>query len=491
MLSFFFSNRFFFPEAILLLTLFLIVCLNFFWVHHSGISALFGLVGLFFAVGYEVFSFSSLESFLVQQVFCVDRFACFFKIIFMTAGILQFFLSVFSQQMRAEKIADFHILVLSLVLGLMFLVSSCDLVFSFLALFLICVSSLFLIAFDEKSLFSIESAIKSYVYWLIALAFFLYVVGIFFFLTNHLNIYAIQAVVKKSFLDPKLLIVLFTLLMVTLGPSLQLYPFHFLSPDLLQGAASGVSFFVSFGVRSAMVGFSIRMLIVLFSEKWAALPLWDWTSLGLILSSFSMGFGSIVGFTQNSFKRMMGYFLITQSGFYFMGISVLSSIGIQSVLFNLVVEMFSLCGIFSVLVLLFKSDRGDDFQDFSGLLHRSPLGSISLLAFVFSLIGVPPFPGFMGKFLLIGVAISAQHYVLAAIAIMSLLLSTAGVFRFAYQVIRTDLFVDDQVFSSQQIGRLEKLYLFLFWFVLIWIVLYSNKLLFWTTQAIDFLDHAV
>ena len=114
---------------------------------------------------------------------------------------------------------------------------------------------------------------------------------------------------------------------------------------------------------------------------------------------------------------------------------MLDQVGVAAILYNLVVELFALMGSFYVLAYFYDELHSDRFEDLRGMLGRAVPECICLVLCLLCLIGLPPMPGFIGKFTLIGAVVRHQWHVLAIIAILSMTLSTAAVARLAYHLI--------------------------------------------------------
>lgn len=68
---------------------------------------------------------------------------------------------------------------------------------------------------------------------------------------------------------------------------------------------------------------------------------------------------------------------------------------------------------------------GRDLSAWAGLGRSSPWTGGAMAVFLFSLVGVPPLGGFVGKLLLFGAALDADYTWLAAIAVLNSVLSLA------------------------------------------------------------------
>jgi NADH:ubiquinone oxidoreductase subunit 2 (subunit N) len=88
-----------------------------------------------------------------------------------------------------------------------------------------------------------------------------------------------------------------------------------------------------------------------------------------------------------------------------------------------------------VLAFFFDELKSDRLESLRGMLGRAVPECICLVLFLLCLIGVPPMPGFIGKFALIGAVVRHQWPLLAVAAIISTTLSTAAVARLAFHLV--------------------------------------------------------
>jgi NADH:ubiquinone oxidoreductase subunit 2 (subunit N) len=153
------------------------------------------------------------------------------------------------------------------------------------------------------------------------------------------------------------------------------------------------------------------------------------------VAGITMLVGGLLAVRQQSAKRMVGCLVVANTGFLLLGLLVLDQVGVAALLYNLVVDLFALMGSFYVLAFFYDELRSDRLENLRGMLGRAVPECICLVLFLLCLIGLPPTPGFIGKFALIGAVVRHQHPLLAAAAILSMTFSTAAVARLAYHLI--------------------------------------------------------
>jgi NADH-quinone oxidoreductase subunit N len=145
----------------------------------------------------------------------------------------------------------------------------------------------------------------------------------------------------------------------------------------------------------------------------------NWTALLIVLSVATMILGNVVAISQTNIKRMLAYSSIAHAGYALIGLVVGNQDGISSLLLYLFIYAFMNLGAFGVVILIRRGEmEGVEIKDFSGLAKRNPLAALVMLVFMFSLTGIPPTAGFIGKFYIFMAAVQADLVWLAVIGVL-------------------------------------------------------------------------
>jgi NADH-quinone oxidoreductase subunit N len=105
----------------------------------------------------------------------------------------------------------------------------------------------------------------------------------------------------------------------------------------------------------------------------------------------------VAALTQTNMKRLLAYSSIAHAGYILMGVVALSANGARGLMIYLAAYLFMNLGAFLVVTLVHLHDGSFDLRDYAGLHRRSPLLTVAMGVFLLSLVGIPPFVGFMGK----------------------------------------------------------------------------------------------
>ena len=140
----------------------------------------------------------------------------------------------------------------------------------------------------------------------------------------------------------------------------------------------------------------------------------------IFLSIASMLFGAIAAIGQTNLKRLIAYSSIGHVGYALAGLATGTNDGIQSSVIYITIYIIMNLGLFSCLLMMKRNHKYyEDIDDLSGLSKNHPLLSISLLAILFSLAGIPPLAGFFAKFYIFKSVLEQSMYFLAIVGLLS------------------------------------------------------------------------
>ena len=189
----------------------------------------------------------------------------------------------------------------------------------------------------------------------------------------------------------------FNILLIGIFLKIFLPPFYISLPDLLE------SFPIPIGLFIATTSFiSILGIVLLYTFNLMDGDTLNWKIMLLILSISSIFIGSIGMFINKNINRFFGNFCIVNFGYILLAVSLMSEIKFYNIFLYLIIYILLLFGVFSIFILLKKD--GEPIQhlsDLSDLSSSQPFISLTLLVFLFSMSGIPPFAGFFSKWLIL------------------------------------------------------------------------------------------
>jgi NADH-quinone oxidoreductase subunit N len=350
-----------------------------------------------------------------------DNFALFFEILFATLGILTVALSHSYLKKRGLLEAEFHILIMAAVIGMMVLASATSLVTVFLGLELLSIALYIVCGFVRTDSRSQEAGAKYLLVGGFASAFVLYGMALIYGGAGTTVIPEIATRLTSSASSNPLIVLGIVLMGVGFAFKVSAAPFHMWTPDVYQGAPIPVTAFMSVGTKAA----AFAMIVRVFAGGLPHLAP-EWQVLLAFVAATSMVVGNVMAIAQTSLKRLLAYSGVAQAGYILIGVIAGGDAGLSAVNYYLFVYLFMNFGAFAVITLLAGPDGDrDGFADLEGLGRRNPVLGVLMTIFMLSLAGFPPTVGFFGKLFLFTAGVSAGYTWLVVLAV---LMSVVSVF---------------------------------------------------------------
>jgi NADH-quinone oxidoreductase subunit N len=199
-------------------------------------------------------------------------------------------------------------------------------------------------------------------------------------------------------------------------------PFHMWTPDVYQGTPTTLTAYMATASKSATF---VALILVL--SKMIPAETAEWAEVIEVVAIITMILGNLIALVQDNIKRMLAYSSIAHAGYLLVGLTAGTPEGYSAVLFYLLAYTIMNIGAFGV-VAYYERQQGLDFTDvnnYAGLGFKRPIMGVMLSFFLFSLAGIPPFVGFIGKYMVFAAAIDAGFI---ALAIVGVLASAASVY---------------------------------------------------------------
>jgi len=349
-----------------------------------------------------------------------DRFAMAFNFIFLLGAFLAFLTSLNRVEGAYVSYGEFYAFILFATAGMMLMAASTHLLTIFLSLEVLSLGLYVLTGFRKMRLRSVEAALKYFLLGAFATGFFLYGVALVYGATGSLHLKEIASFMGNQGLEDPLLIAGGLLLLIGFGFKAAFVPFHMWTPDVYEGAPTPITAFMSVGTKAAAFAALVRVLLAITPTT-----AFDWTPILWVLAALTMTVGNIIAIVQNNIKRLLAYSSIAQAGYVLVGVVAWNEPGWSSVLFYLLVYALMNIGAFAVVIFMGVDERHENLnlEDYRGMGYRHPLVGLAMSVFMFSLAGIPPTAGFVGKFYLFSAAVKAGFTGLVIIAVLNSVIS--------------------------------------------------------------------
>lgn len=404
-----------FPELVVLATAFAILVGDLFMTERGRVAlAPMAAVGL--ALGLAVMLVTPASGELLGGRFVMDPVAWWFKLVFMLSALLAVVLSAdtLDGRSRVRKRGmgfrgEYYAILLSSVVGMMLIVSARELATLFISLEIATLPLFVLAAWRRDDPKSGEAGLKYIILGSLASAFIVYGFGLLYGLSGSTRLDVIARTVSGHYTPALLLAV--ALILAGTGFKLTMVPFHFWAADVYQGAPTTVTAFLSVGSKGAGLAFAFQILFSLFGS-W--LP--HWGLMIAILAAVTMTLGNVVAIVQQNIKRFMAFSAISQAGYFLLGFLGGAGEGVPAMLYYLLVYAVTNFAVFGCIIWFENETGKENIDDYRGLSLTNPLMALAMMVALFSLAGIPPLSGFVGKFFLFSIASKAGFHWLVALA---------------------------------------------------------------------------
>jgi NADH-quinone oxidoreductase subunit N len=150
-----------------------------------------------------------------------------------------------------------------------------------------------------------------------------------------------------------------------------------------------------------------------------------------VVAIITSTFGNLAAYGQTNIKRLLAYSTIAHAGYMMMPVAAAialagrnnteAQLAIAALLFYAGAYLFMNLGAFAIVAVLRNAMGSEEIEDYGGLIRSCPVTTVALVAILFSLIGMPPLAGFVGKFYIF------RSLVVAGGPLMYLVLFVAGI----------------------------------------------------------------
>ena len=340
--------------------------------------------------------------------YVVDNFSLVMKAVFLLAGYVVVLLSSSHIEQGEYWRGEYWFLLLTSLLGMLMMASSRDLVSIFVALEFLSIPAYMLAAWRKRDPKSNEAGVKYFLLGVFASAVMLYGMSLMYGVANSTLLTEIGAKITATgeFSAVHALAVVFVV--VGFAFKVSAVPFHTWAPDTYEGAPTPVTAFLS--VASKAAGF-VALVVLLYTAFPLAQDIWQpfiW-----VLSALTMTIGNVLALKQHNIVRMIAYSSISQGGFVLMPLAVAGLAGsgttaLRSVVLYMIVYAATNLGVFAIVLAVSNKTRSGEVSSYGGLFSYAPALGVLMTLFLASLAGIPPFGGWIAKFVAFQSLIQSQ-----------------------------------------------------------------------------------
>jgi len=350
------------------------------------------------------------------------------------------------------KIIEYPLILLFIITGAVFLVSTSDLVSIFLSIELQSYGLYLLSTLYRNSELATSGGLTYFLLGGLSSCFILLGTSLLYANSGTTNLDGIYIITSLSDIGNestsnilywyKSYYINFSLLILSVGFLFKVSaaPFHFWSPDVYDAIPTIVTTFVAIVAKISIFVFLLELVHYTSNSLFAFQ--FSWTSSLLVSSLLSLIIGTVVGLTQFRIKRLFAYSTISHVGFILLALSINSIESIQAFIFYLMQYSISNLNAFIILIsigysLYYYVNKSKEYKQLldkknspiqlisqlKGYFYINPILALSFAITIFSFVGIPPLIGFFAKQMVLSAALDSGYVFLTLVAILTSVIS--------------------------------------------------------------------
>lgn len=380
-----------------------------------------------------------------------DKYMIFFRLLFLALAAVTCLFSWPVVKKWTSGQGEYFALLLSCVFGMVIMAQANDLLMMYLSLEFVSVTSYIMSGLLQKNRKSAEASLKYIIYGAAASGVMIYGMTYLYGLTGTLNIQEIGRLLSSTPYNVPPTMKLITSVLISGGFAYKIaaVPFHMWCPDVYEGSPTPVTAFFSIGPKIAGFAMFVRFLAGVFGLGLAKAE-FEWNIVMALLALLTMAVGNFAALGQSNLKRLLAYSGIAHAGYMLLIFLAFTHDNIASLLFYASVYFIMNLGAFLVTIVLEEKYGVETVEQCKGLGWKAPGLCVAMTIFLFSLTGVPPFAGFIGKLLIFGYVIKSGQTLHISMAVLGVLFSVVSLYYYAKIVKNMFLEQPDRPIQSPQ-----------------------------------------
>lgn len=309
---------------------------------------------------------------------------------------------------------EYPILIVLAAVGMSMMASSGDLISMYVGIELHSLALYVLAAYHRDDLKASEAGLKYFVLGALSSGLLLYGASLIYGFTGSMRFEDIAAVAADGEANVGLIFGL-VFLICGLAFKVSAAPFHMWTPDVYEGAPTPVvALFATAPKLAAMI-----LIARALSEGFVGIHD-QWAQVLILIALISFAVGAFGGIAQKDVQRLLAYSSIANIGYALLGIAAGTEQGLHAMLMFMTLYVIDQIGFFALLLSLSKSGRPiRKIADLAGLKKDRPLTAVAITVLSLSVLGMPPFSGFWGKYYVFGAAAEAGYWQVAAVGLVA------------------------------------------------------------------------
>jgi len=350
---------------------------------------------------------------------------------------------------------EFFVLFVGSAFGMALMVSTTNLLMIILAIEMASLPSYAITAFRKQNSLAAEASLKYVLFGSITSAIMIYGASLLYGYFGTLDVTTLSAGIAQAYNETSggstvFVTTALVAFVVGIGFKVSAVPFHFWCPDVFQGASIEVTTWLSVASKAAGLGLLLRVITVLVNGNSFVTPqtLNYMAQAIAVMAAITCTVGNLSAFRQTNLKRLLAFSSIAHAGYMLMAAAILwrpadgmeatTHPAFSAILSYIIIYMLMNIGAFGIVAMVYWATGSESIEEMSGMIRRNKLIALCMIVLLFSLVGLPPFGGFIAKYFLLFAVWEGGLYWLVIIAVLNTLISLYYYARVARTMVFTD-----------------------------------------------------
>lgn len=340
-----------------------------------------------------------------------DSMSALVHIFLCISGLFTLFFVGDYMKRQAAQVHDIYSLIVFSLTGMVMLANSNDLIMTFIGLETMSICLYVMAAMYKRDARSNEAGLKYFLLGAFATGFFVYGIALIYGGAGSTNFSRmdIVALASNAMFYPGV-----GMLVIGFLFKVSAFPFHAWTPDVYSGTPTPLTGFMATGSKAA----AFISLAAFVNLHPAIAQDTKFQNILIVCAVLTMIYGNIVAARQTNLKRMLAYSSIAHSGYVLLAVNA-GERGVESVIFYMLIYTLMNIGAFGLVGMAERTHEDNSVDAWKGFGRSNPMLGVALSIFLFSLAGIPPLAGFMGKYFVFAAAINNGVIVPAVIGILT------------------------------------------------------------------------
>ena len=390
----------------------------------------------------------------IEDTFLANEFGQLGCLVILFAALVQTMMMPRLVEKRNLPSGEVYALIMFATFGMVLLTLANELLTALISLEILSLSLYVLTGIDRRSRKATEASFKYIILGAFASAFLIFGIAFIYGATHTTFLTEVAAVAKAGGvtvaetmvreggagpavgsvepLNPIWIYMGFALIFVGACFKLSLAPFHMWAPDVYEGANTPTTMMIATGSKVAALAFLVALVQAL--SNWVPFTTSATFIIGLVVVA-SMLWGNLAALAQSNIKRMLAYSSVAHTGYASIGVLVLAALPAtltgyqlesaqaevrQAIVFYM--AAYTLMNVLAFGIAFYVGGEGH-MGAYRGLVRRKPVAALGMAITMFSLLGIPPTVGFMGKFYVFKEAVQHGFVEIAIIGVLASVVS--------------------------------------------------------------------